>query len=136
MNLRPQLGGLKFNHHLKATCVAMMFYLPLLSPNFDNKFSSNFHRFGILCMLRYTMWEDLSSCQLPQVSSTSHCSLPASTTNLAQIFIGLVFYMYACWDTPSEVFVNYQRCPVPFKSLVIKHFLFYRSLQLQHLSMV
>ena len=46
-----------------------VFFLPLLSRNFDNQLSSNFHRFVILCICWDTPSENTGLWQLPIVSS-------------------------------------------------------------------
>ena len=46
-----------------------VFFLSLLSRNFDDQLSSNFHRFVILCLCWYTASEKTGLWQLPIVSS-------------------------------------------------------------------
>ena len=51
-------------------CVTRLFFLSLLSRNFDDRLSSNFHRFVILCICLVTPSEKTGLWQLPIVFTT------------------------------------------------------------------
>ena len=72
MNSRPQLAEVSIQGIWKhTTCVTRVFFLPLFSRNFDDRLSSNFHRFVILCICWDTPTVKTGLWQLPIVSSVS-----------------------------------------------------------------
>jgi len=63
-------GGLEINHlNAHRTSWQACFFLSLLSRDFDDRLSSNFHRFVILCIRWDTPTVKASLWQLPIVSS-------------------------------------------------------------------
>ena len=77
------------NQHLKAHNFVWKgcFFLSLLSRNFDDQLSSNFHRFVIIFMntLRYTKWEDWSLI-LPIVSRPMFLEIITNTDDVSSKF--------------------------------------------------
>ena len=69
-DLRFRIWGLEIKHRKRTQLpVTRMFFLSLLSRNFDDQSSSNFHRFVISCICWDTPSLNLCLWQLPIVST-------------------------------------------------------------------
>ena len=115
--------------------VTRVFFLSLVSPIFNDRLSSNFHRFVILCICWDTPSEKTGVWQLPIVSSVfegrytfSNCQRPVSSVGTKSQQIANLWKVGLNWSSKVIMHKNTERTtpllhrtvgfPMPEKSLV------------------